>query len=489
MVSKVIPVEPFDLVIFGGTGDLSLRKLLPAVYRRFKAGQIPNSSRIIAVSNVDLDTDAFRQQAKAAIEEHVGAEFRDENTVTEFITRLSYRLVELTGEPGWTELVELLEQRKEHIRVYYLAVGPSLFGGIAKKLKAVGLANNGSRLVVEKPLGHDLHSAKKLNEQLASVFPETSVYRIDHYLGKETVQNLMMLRFANALFEPIWNSNHIDHVQITAAESLGVGTRGSYYDKAGATRDMLQNHLLQLLCLIAMEPPYLFEEADAVRDEKLKVLRSLKPLSGLTALENSVTGQYRGSNTSGSYAEEVGNPDSTTESYVAIKAEIENWRWTGVPFYLRTGKNLRNRFTEIAIQFKPPAHSVFGELASPMQPNVLSIRLQPDEGLRLHIMTKDPGPGGLRGRETSLDMSFSEGQGEGWRMPDAYERLLMDVVRGNQTLFMRGDEVEAAWKWIDPIIETWETSGRKPELYDSGSTGPMGAVEMIARDYRRWREV
>lgn len=489
MASKVIPVEPFDLVIFGGTGDLSLRKLLPAVYRRFKAGQIPTSSRIIAVSNVELDSDGFRLQAKAAIDEHVADDFRDESTIAEFISRLSYRLVELTGEPGWTELVEILDQRKEHIRVYYLAVGPSLFGGIAKKLQAVGLANNGSRLVVEKPLGHDLHSAKKLNEQLASVFPESSVYRIDHYLGKETVQNLMMLRFANALFEPIWNANHIDHVQITAAESLGVGTRGSYYDKAGATRDMLQNHLLQLLCLIAMEPPYLFEEADAVRDEKLKVLRSLKPLSGLSALENSVTGQYRGSSTSGSYAEEVGNLDSTTESYVAIKAEIENWRWTGVPFYLRTGKNLRNRFTEIAIQFKQPAHSVFGELATPMQPNVLSIRLQPDEGLRLHIMTKDPGPGGLRGRETSLDMSFSEGQGEGWSMPDAYERLLMDVVRGNQTLFMRGDEVEAAWKWIDPVIETWETSGRRPEQYDSGSTGPMGAVEMIARDYRRWREV
>lgn len=489
MASKVIPVEPFDLVIFGGTGDLSLRKLLPAVYRRFEAGQIPKKSRIIAVSNTDLDCNGFRLQAKAAIEEHVAVENRDEATVDSFISRLSYRLVEITGESGWAELIELLNQCQDHIRVYYLAVGPALFGEIAKQLHSAGLANNGSRLVVEKPLGHDLHSAEKLNKQLGSVFPESSVYRIDHYLGKETVQNLMMLRFANALFEPIWNANHIDHVQITAAESLGVGTRGSYYDKAGATRDMLQNHLLQLLCLIAMEPPYHFEEADAVRDEKLKVLRSLKPLAGRCALDNSVTGQYRSATGTGSYVDDVGNPDSTTESYVAIKAEIANWRWTGVPFYLRTGKSLRSQFTEIAIQFKQPGHSVFGELATPMRPNVLSIRLQPDEGLRLHIMTKDPGPGGLRGRETSLDMSFSEGQGEGWRMPDAYERLLMDVVRGDQTLFMRGDEVEAAWQWIDPIIQTWDASGRQPEPYDSGSTGPMGAVEMIARDYRRWREV
>ncbi|MEZ5535558.1 MAG: glucose-6-phosphate dehydrogenase [Thiolinea sp.] len=488
MTSKIIPVEPFDLVIFGGTGDLAMRKLLPALYRRVQAGQAPESSRIIALSRSEISSAEFREQTRDALHKYIPENELDEAVLGRFLTMLEYICNDVTDPDGWQELVDMLNQRPDQIRVYYLAVGPSLFGTIASGLEKNGLAYCNGRLVVEKPLGHDLDSAQQLNQDIAEVFDESCVYRIDHYLGKETVQNLMALRFANALFEPIWNAAHIDHVQITAAEVVGVGSRGSYYDHAGAIRDMVQNHLLQLLCLIAMEPPYHFE-ADAVRDEKLKVLRSLRPLKGQDALKNTVRGQYRAEGNAPSYTEEAGNPDSNTECYLAIKAEIDNWRWTGVPFYLRTGKKLRRRYTEIAIQFKEPAHSVFGELSSPMLPNVLSIRLQPDEGLRLRIMTKDPGPGGMRLRKTPLDMSFAEGFSKSWRMPDAYERLLMDVVRGDQTLFMRGDEVEAAWAWIDPIIAAWEDSGTKPEKYDQGSAGPLAAVEMIAKDHRRWREV
>ncbi|CAA6807524.1 MAG: Glucose-6-phosphate 1-dehydrogenase (EC, partial [uncultured Thiotrichaceae bacterium] len=464
MTSKIIPVDPFDLVIFGGTGDLAMRKLLPALYRRFAAKQVPESSRIIGLSRSEINTAEFREEAKAALHEFIPDTELDEGILADFLLMLDYRCNDVTDPEGWSELVEILDQQPDQIRVFYLAVGPSLFGVIAKGLAKNGLAQCNGRLVIEKPLGHDLASARQLNQEIAEVFDESCVYRIDHYLGKETVQNLMALRFANALFEPIWNSAHIDHVQITAAETVGVGSRGSYYDNAGAIRDMVQNHMLQLLCLIAMEPPYNFD-ADAVRDEKLKVLRSLRPLKGHTALKNTVRGQYSANGDAPSYTEEAGDPESKTECYLAIKAEIDNWRWTGVPFYLRTGKKLRSRFTEIAIHFKEPAHSVFGELASPILPNVLSIRLQPDEGLRLRIMTKDPGPGGMRLRKTPLDMSFSEGLSEDWRMPDAYERLLMDVVRGNQTLFMRGDEVEAAWAWIDPVIEAWEDSGTDPEKY------------------------
>ena len=489
MSSVVIPVEPFDLVIFGGTGDLAMRKLLPALFRRDADGQIPAQARILGLARTDQDTEAFQAEAREALQKHVAASELEPKALERFIARLHYLHIDVTDVSAWGALVAYLNQYPEHIRVYYLAVGPSLFGVIAQGLAQAGLATDKARLVVEKPLGHDLASAIELNQAISSVFNEHSVYRIDHYLGKETVQNLMALRFANALFEPLWNANCIDHVQITAAESLGVGSRGSYYDTAGAIRDMVQNHLIQLLCLMAMEPPYKFD-ADAVRDEKLKVLRSLRPLTGRNALLNTVRGQYlAGSNDAPSYLQEVGNLDSKTESYVAIKAEIDNWRWSGVPFYLRTGKKLRTQMTEIAVVFKEPAHSVFGDLETPISSNVLIIRLQPDEGLQLHIMTKDPGPGGFRLRNIPLDMTFAEGRAGNWRMPDAYERLLMDVVRGNQTLFMRGDEVEAAWHWIDPIIAAWESSGLKPEGYDPGSRGPIAAVEMMARDGRRWREI
>lgn len=487
MTSVVIPVNPFDLVIFGATGDLAMRKLLPALFRRHAVAQIPDEARIIGLSLSTHTTENYRELATKALQKHIPADELDGELLESFLERVYYIPNDVTDPDGWTELVGMLDQFPDRVRIYYLAVSPTFFGVIAHGLSSAGLSDGKARLVVEKPLGHDLKSARQLNSEIGSVFAERCIYRIDHYLGKETVQNLMALRFANALFEPIWNSQSIDHVQITAAESLGVGTRGGYYDNSGAMRDMVQNHLMQLICLIAMEPPHAFT-ANAVRDEKLKVLRALKPIKGYDALNKTVRAQYLAGPDSPSYVDEAKNPTSKTECYVAIEVEIENWRWAGVPFYLRTGKKLRSQVTEIAVVFKKPPHVVFGDLLTPISNNVLSIRLQPDEGLELELMTKEPGPGGFRLHSTPLDVAFAE-EHEELRMPDAYERLLMDVVRGDQTLFMRGDEVESAWEWIDPIMESWEKSGTKPEAYDSNSEGPTAAVEMMARSGRRWRKI
>jgi glucose-6-phosphate 1-dehydrogenase len=339
--------------------------------------------------------------------------------------------------------------------------------------------------VVEKPFGRDLATAQALNAVLASHFAESQIYRIDHYLGKETVQNLMAVRFANILFEPLWKAEYIDHVQITVAETVSVDGRGSYYDTSGAMRDMVQNHMMQLLCLIAMEPPYHFDP-NAVRDEKLKVIRALDPVLP----EDIVRGQYRATAAGkDGFTDHADNADSRTESYVALKAHISNWRWKGTPFYLRTGKRLRARSSEIAITFKEPPHSIFDN-AGGWHENVLVIRLQPNEGMNLMVMIKEPGPGGMRLMQVPLDMSFAEAVGEEHAdIPDAYERLIMDVIRGNQTLFMRGDEVEAAWAWADPIIKGWEEQTERPQGYDSGSSGPEDALMLMHRDGRRWREI
>ncbi len=480
MSHRIIPVDPFDLVIFGGTGDLSRRKLIPGLYHRDADGQLPEEARIIGCARTDLDREGFRALARQAVMDHVAADHRDPQVVERFLARFEYVTNDVADDAGWDALRVMLEAASgPRIRVFYLSVGPSLFGPIVEGLHRHGLSQ-GARLVVEKPIGHDGPSAAALNDTIGAAFDESRVYRIDHYLGKETVQNLVALRFANALFEPLWNARHVDHVQITVAESLGVEQRGPYYDRAGAMRDMVQNHLLQLLCLTAMEPPHHFE-ANAVRDEKLKVLRALKPLSGHEALAASARGQYHG------YADEAQNPDSRTESFVALKAEIGTWRWAGTPFYLRTGKKLRARLSEIVVTFRRTPHQIFPDLDAPLAPNALIIRLQPDEGITLSITTKDPGPGGFRMRETPLDMSFGARAGTAWRMPDAYERLVLDVVRGNQTLFMRRDEVEAAWAWVDPIIAAWEASGATPEAYDPGSDGPYGALDMLSREGRRWR--
>ncbi len=488
MTHKIIPVEPFDYYVFGGTGDLAQRKLLPALYHRFADGQIPESSRIIACARSDYNDESFRQLIDQALSEQLIHDKREQNKVQEFLQLLRYQKIDIEDQNDWKAFAKFVRKSADkRIHVYYLSVGPSLFGPIITGLKSQGL-HKSARLVVEKPLGFDYQSARQLNALLADAFDERSIYRIDHYLGKETVQNLMALRFANALFEPLWNSRHVDHVQITASETLGLQGRGEYYDRSGAMRDMVQNHLLQLLCLSAMEPPHAYD-ADSVRDEKLKVLRSLKPLTGAGALNNTVRGQYHGDTVASSYLGDVGKAQSATESYVAIRAEINNWRWSGTPFYLRTGKRLRANMTEISFVFRETPHSIFGELDTPIKPNALVIRLQPDEGIDLEIMTKDPGPGGLRLRQSSLDTSIETDKRSAFRMPDAYERLLLDVVRGNQTLFMRGDEVEAAWQWVDPIIEAWQLSGEQPESYDNASQGPAGAMELMARNNRRWRKI
>ena len=380
MTPRIIPVDLFDIVVFGATGDLSQRKLLPALFHRDLQGQIPAGARIIGSSRRPMTNAKFRGFAKAAIEEHVDEALRSTDALSRFLDRITYVAAEAAGETGWKDLEKALSDR-EHIRVFYLAVGPDLFGPICDRLGSHGLVTPNSRVVIEKPLGKSGESARALNESISKVFSEPQIYRIDHYLGKETVQNLMALRFANALFEPVWNSGHIDHVQITVAETLGVEGRAGYYDTAGALRDMVQNHMLQLLCLVAMEPPT-STAAAALRDEKLKVLKALKPITDDAVANYTVRGQYRaGAGNGGAvkgYLEELGSNTSKTETFVALKAEIANWRWSNVPFYLRTGKRLPSRESEIVVTFKPIPHSVFEPSAGPIAPNRLVIRLQPD---------------------------------------------------------------------------------------------------------------
>jgi len=482
MVSRVIPVDPFDLIIFGGTGDLARRKILPGLFRRFCSGQMPLNARIIGAARADLGKVDYQDMMRNAIGEFDKTRNIENAQLDMFLAQLDYVSVDVRGDDGWSDLAALI--RKDCINAYYFSVSPGLFGDIASRLNAWGLATPKARIVVEKPFGRDLESAKKLNAVLSAQFQENQIYRIDHYLGKETVQNLMAVRFGNLLFEPLWNAQYIDHIQITVAETVGVGGRGAYYDKSGAMRDMVQNHLMQLLCLIAMEPPSHFDP-DAVRDEKLKVIRSLAPVEAYHV----VRGQYDATLAKNSYRDDAENPRSFTESYVAIKTHIENWRWSGVPFYLRTGKKLKARSSEIAIVFKKLPHSIFGKSSDEKQ-NVLAIQLQPNEGMTLDVTIKEPGPGGMRLIHVPLDMTFADALGEhSEESPDAYERLIMDVIRGDQTLFMRGDEVEAAWKWTDPIIKAWETRNDVPKLYDVGSAGPEDAMALIHRDGRRWREV
>ncbi len=485
MASRVIPVDPFDLVVFGATGDLAHRKILPGLFHRFLVGQMPPEARIIGAARSGLSSDQFRAQVREALVAHVPGIADLRAPAEAFLSRIDYVAIDARGDGGWDQLAGML--RDDVVRAFYLSVAPSLFADIAGQLNTRGMATPDARIVVEKPFGHDLASAEALNADLRRCFSEAQIYRIDHYLGKETVQNLMALRFANSLYEPLWNATHVEHVQITVAESIGVEGRGAYYDRSGAMRDMVQNHLMQLLCLTAMEPPSKFRP-DAVRDEKAKVIAALEtvPQSDIAR------GQYRAGGDEASYLEHVGNPDSRTESFIALKVRVANWRWAGTPFYLRTGKRLRARCSEIAIQFRAPPHMIFDNAEDghgPVRGNLLVIRLQPDEGITLTTTIKEPGPGGMRLTEVALDMTFAEALGEDARALDAYERLVMDVIRGDQTLFMRGDEVEAAWAWADPIIAGWEQAGTRPEAYDAGSSGPEGALMLMHRDGRRWREI
>lgn len=482
-------VEPFDLVVFGGTGDLAYRKLYPGLFHRHRDGQVPHSSRVIAVSRRDLDQNAFRQSVADALETYVGNGHRHDEATKAFLEKFHFVRADASSQAGWGSLGAILAAAPNPVTAFYLAVSPELFGPICCRIGENGLAGANTRVVIEKPIGSDGASARDINQAIGSVFSEDQIFRIDHYLGKETVQNLMALRFANALFEPLWNSAHIDHVQITVAESIGVGSRGSYYDRAGALRDMVQNHILQLLCLVAMEPPASFD-ANAVRDEKLKILRALKPINEANAATATIRGQYRAGASRGGavpgYADEIGRADSSTETFVSLKADIATWRWAGVPFYLRTGKRLAQRASDVVVHFKPIPHSIFGPSAGAIHPNKLIIRLQPDEGVELSIMIKDPGPGGMRLRAVPLDMAFRDAFSG--HNPDAYERLLMDVIRGDATLFMRRDEVEAAWDWIDPILHAWQRTPDLVHAYTAGTWGPTASIALIERDERTWHE-
>jgi glucose-6-phosphate 1-dehydrogenase len=488
MSSRIIAVDPFDLIVFGGTGDLTYRKLLPAMYHRHRDKQLPEEARIFGASRRPMSDEDYREATAKALREHVAAAELEPEVVESFLRRLHYVSVDAKSDAGWDALASALKEGEDRVRAFYLAVDPALFGVISAQIGAKGLVTPKTRVIIEKPIGHDLASANEVNDAVGRVFDESQIYRIDHYLGKETVQNLMALRFANALFEPLWNADHIDHVQITVAETLGVEGRGAYYDHSGALRDIVQNHIIQLLCLVAMEPPA-HMDADSVRDEKLKVIRALLPIDERNASAVTVRGQYRAGNIGGSsvpsYLSEIEDGDSTTETFVAIKAGIGNWRWAGVPFYLRTGKRLAARVSEIVIAFKRIPHSIFDNSAGEVSNNQLVIRLQPDEGVKLWLMIKDPGPGGMRLVYVPLDMSFA--QAFKVRSPDAYERLILDVIRGNQTLFMRRDEVAAAWQWIDPILEAWGSTSEQPKPYAAGTWGPSASFSLLGD--RTWHDL
>lgn len=482
--------QPFDMVIFGGTGDLALKKLLPALFY-CELDQRLGEGRILCVSRTPLTRDDYIAQIKPTMVESLGEHY-NADAWQRFEDRLDYVLVDVTAIETFEALRSRFEEEStsETPRIYYFAMAPGLFGVLAENLSEAGLVGEQCRVVLEKPLGHDLASSRAINDQIAKVFEERQVYRIDHYLGKETVQNLLALRFANSLFEPLWTASHIDHVQITVAEKIGVEGRWSYYDESGALRDMVQNHLLQLLCLVAMEPPASLEP-DAVRDEKLKVLRALEPLTGEKSRSYTVRGQYRsgaidGVAVPGYLDEDDSREESNRETFVAIRAEIKNWRWAGVPFYLRTGKRLPRRVSEIVIQFKEVPHWLFRADVGTRRGNQLIIRLQPDEGVQLSIQNKVPGAGPFKLKQAPLNLSFADAfKG---RQPYAYERLLLDVIKGKSTLFMRRDEVDMAWTWIDAVLDAWADDPSKPQSYTSGSWGPSAAVALIERDGRTWNE-
>jgi glucose-6-phosphate 1-dehydrogenase len=475
------PAHPIErLVIFGATGDLAARMLLPSLYFLDADKLLADGLKIIGSARSAMDREAFVAHVRGIMDKR--SEGVDEAVWTRFAARLDYCAADVTKGAG---LKALSEQIAGAPTIYYLALSPSLYGAVCRALDEAGLACGDCRIVLEKPLGHDLESSRAINAEVAEVFEESRVFRIDHYLGKETVQNLLALRFANTLFEPLWNNLAIDHVQITVAETEGVGDRWPYYDEYGALRDMVQNHMLQLLTLIAMEPPA-DAEADSVRDEKVKVLKSLRRFTRHDAQQMAVRGQYKSGVVEGktvkSYEEERGGV-SQTETFVALRADIDNWRWAGVPFFLRTGKRLPERRTQIAIQFKPLPHSIFGMGAdNDLTANRLVIDLQPKEDISLLLMNRRPGLTGTRLQALPLSLSLDDGG----RRRIAYERLLLDVIGNNPALFVRRDEVELAWGWIDAVADSWADSGLAPKPYAAGSWGPAGAFALLERSGRAW---
>jgi len=475
-----------DIVIFGGAGDLSFRKLLPALYMAHLHSRLSPETRIVAVGRQNWSREAYLD----FINEH-SPQFIERNAFTaddwnRFMDRLVYVSLDVTAASDYAKLKAVCEQPM--VRVFYLATAPSLFTQICANLFNAGLVDAQSRVVLEKPLGTDLASARAINTDVARYFDEQQIYRIDHYLGKETVQNLMVLRFGNAIFEPLWRAPYIKSVQITVAESVGVGSRAGFYDGAGAMRDMVQNHLLQLLCIVAMEPPISLG-ADDVRDEKLKVLRSLRKMDLTDIKRDTVRGQYTAGASEGAavkgYLEEENVPDtSRTETFVALRAHINNARWANVPFFLRTGKRMQKRQSEIIIEFADQPFSIFGTTAH-HQPNRLIISLQPEESIQLEMMVKEPGTGmSLHPVKLGLDLQQSSDK----RRAEAYERLLMDVIKGRLTHFMRRDELEAAWMWVEPILDGWQALDDKPRNYSAGSWGPAASSALMAREDLSWFE-
>jgi len=472
------------LLLFGATGDLSRRMLLPSLCALDAEGLLDPSIEIVATARSDMDDQSFRNFARQSLEQFLPANRR--GGLATFLNRLSYQALDANELEGFKALAEKVGKPEEGLSIF-LSTAPSLFEPTIRGLQSSGLAGPKVRIGLEKPLGVDLASSRVINDAVASAFPEERIYRIDHYLGKETVQNLLALRFANLMFEPLWNAAHIDHVQITVAETVGLESRVGYYDDSGALRDMVQNHILQLLALVAMEPPVSYD-ATNVRDEKVKVLRSLRKVN----VSETVTGQYRAGAISGGavpgYDEELGK-DSNTETFVAIKAHIDNWRWQGVPFYLRTGKRLPRRTTEIVVQFRNVPHSIFSGRGAKTVPNRLVIGIQPEENITLSLMAKIPGLDreGIGLRSVPLAITMPDAFA-GPQRRIAYERLLLDLIEGDQTLFVRRDEVEAQWDWIDAIRAGWDEQALEPKTYTAGSWGPSAAIALAERDGVTWHE-
>ncbi|MCJ8169222.1 glucose-6-phosphate dehydrogenase [Atopomonas sediminilitoris] len=483
----VIRVEPCTFALFGALGDLALRKLFPALYQLDRAGLLHEQTCVLAMARDELDAEGLQRQLRESLTRFVSAKEQDAAVMQRFIDRCTYVSMDFRKRDDYQALTSLVSA--EQPLVAYFATPAAVYGDICRELAHLELVSN-LRVVLEKPIGHSLESSQEVNDAVARYLPERAIYRIDHYLGKETVQNLIALRFANSLFENQWNSRYISHVEITVAEKVGIEGRWGYFDQAGQLRDMVQNHLLQLLCLTAMEPPSDLS-ADSIRDEKVKVLKALAPITPELLSTHVVRGQYAagsidGQPVPGYLEEENANVHSNTETFVSLRCEIRNWRWSGVPFYLRTGKRMQQKLSQIVIHFKESAHYIFAEEQRDQVSNKLIIRLQPDEGISLQVMTKEQGlDKGMHLRSGPLQLSFADTNNAA-RIPDAYERLLLEVMQGNQYLFVRKDEVQAAWRWCDQLLASWRQDGSAPKKYPAGSWGPVASIAMITRDGRSW---
>ena len=477
-----------DFILFGGHGDLAFRKLMPALYHLCSDSYINYDSRIITVSRRAISQDEHIELVKEKRKEFLAPNEFNEEFFDKFKKQLLMVTINFSDNNSYEKLKEVLDLYQDRERINYLSTSPDFFGSICESLNSWNLINDKSRVVLEKPLGRDLKSSREINEKVLKYFHENQIYRIDHYLGKDTVQNIMALRFANRLFVPLWNSNHIDHVQITVAESVGVENRWGYYNDYGALRDMIQNHLMQLLCLIAMEPPCSLD-ANSVRDEKVKVLKSFRPMSLSDISSKTVRAQYSAGSSNGEAVLgylDAENKQSNTETFAAIRVDIDNWRWNGVPFYIRSGKRMQKRNSEIVIQFKAIPHSIFANDGVSISQNKLVITLQPKESIELKLMNKIPGlDEGMKLQQVDLELNAPH---DTKRRSDAYEKLILDVIRANPTLFMRLDEVESAWKWADNILEGWEQNLTPMKTYTAGTDGPTASIQLVAQDGRSWND-